>query len=106
MCFYAEDYMRVLLVKPNNLSDHIQPSLGLGYMASQLRSDFDVDIYDSIKENATPEQVAKVVEATQTDVVGVQCYTFDIPKVRETLEAIKQRCPQTLTFIGGGTCHC
>ena len=25
--------MRVLLVKPSNLSDHIQPSRGLGYLA-------------------------------------------------------------------------
>ena len=38
--------MRVLLIKPNNLSDHIQPSLGLGYLARQIRRDHDVDIFD------------------------------------------------------------
>ena len=54
--------MRVLLTKPDNLSDHIQPSLGLAYLAAQLRKNHHVDIYDCIKEKASPEQVANVAE--------------------------------------------
>jgi len=45
--------MRVLLVKPNNLSDHIQPSLGLGYLAQQIKKEHDVDVFDCIKANTT-----------------------------------------------------
>ncbi|UCG16726.1 MAG: B12-binding domain-containing radical SAM protein [Phycisphaerales bacterium] len=93
--------VRVLLVKPNNFSDHIQPPLGLGYLAAQLRRDHDVDIYDCIKEKASPERLAEVAEAFRADLVGVQCYTFDISKVMQILQAVKTRCPQTLTVVGG-----
>ena len=93
--------MRVLLVKPNNLSDHVLPSLGLGYLAAQLRRDHDVDIYDCIKEKASPEQVARVAEAFRADMVGLQGYTFDIPKVAEILRAVRTRLPRTLTCVGG-----
>ncbi len=93
--------MRILLTKPDNLSDHIQPSLGLAYLAAQLRRDHHVDIYDCIKEKASAEQVANVAQAFGADVVGVQCYSFDVPKVRDILRAVKKRCPQTITVIGG-----
>lgn len=93
--------MRVLLVKPNNLSDHIQPSLGLGYLAQQIRKDHDVDIFDCIKAQTTPTQFAKVVEVTQPDLVGVQCYTFDIAQVRRILKEVKGISREIVTVVGG-----
>ncbi len=42
--------MKLLLVKPYNLSDHIQPSLGLGYLASAVRDKAEVAILDCIKD--------------------------------------------------------
>ncbi|MFQ5414388.1 MAG: B12-binding domain-containing radical SAM protein [Phycisphaerae bacterium] len=93
--------MRVLLAKPYNLSDHIQPSLGLGYLAAQLRRHHDVDIYDCIKEDASPARVAEVAEAYRADLVGIQAYTFDTPKVKAILRAVKARCPEMLTTVGG-----
>ncbi len=93
--------MRVLLVKPNNLSDHIQPSLGLGYLAQQIRRDHDVDIFDCIRENTTPAQLGKIIEATQPDVVGVQCYTFDIPNTKKILRVVRNISPEITTVVGG-----
>ncbi|MFQ5461933.1 MAG: B12-binding domain-containing radical SAM protein [Phycisphaerae bacterium] len=93
--------MRVLLVKPNNLSDHIQPSLGLGYLAQQIRRHHDVDIFDCIRDGTTPEQLGKIVEATRPDVVGVQCYTFDIPNTKEILRIVKGINPEITTVVGG-----
>jgi anaerobic magnesium-protoporphyrin IX monomethyl ester cyclase len=93
--------MRVLLVKPNNLSDHIQPSLGLGYLAQQIKHDHDVDIFDCIKAKTTPEEFGKVVEATRPHVVGIQCYTFDIPNVRRIVRTVKEVSPEITTIVGG-----
>ncbi|MCH7807613.1 MAG: B12-binding domain-containing radical SAM protein [Planctomycetes bacterium] len=93
--------MRVMLVKPNNLSDHIQPSLGLGYLAQQIRRDHDVDIFDCIKAKTTPEQLGKIVEVTQPDLVGIQCYTFDIPNVKRILRAVREVSPRIVTMVGG-----
>jgi len=93
--------MRVLLIKPNNLSDHIQPSLGLGYLAQQIRKDHDVDIFDCIKYEAEPQAVADVVDATGPDLVGIQCYTFDVPNVRRICRAVKALDPAIRTMVGG-----
>ena len=65
--------MRVMLVKPNNLSDHIQPSLGLGYLAQQIRRAHDVDIFDCIKAKTTREQPGKIVRVTKPDPGGMTC---------------------------------
>ena len=54
--------MKVLLIKPSNLSDHIQPSLGLGYIAAQIRDDHEVRIVDCIKEQLPGPQLLPVLE--------------------------------------------
>ena len=79
--------MRVLLVKPNNLSDHIQPSLGLGYLAQSIRRDHEVDIFDCTQTGTSPDGFGRVVAAVKPDLVGVQCYTFDVAHVRRILQA-------------------
>ncbi len=93
--------MKVLLVKPNNLADHIQPSLGLGYLATQIRKDHDVVIYDCIKENTSNEEMKDVVAKHDPDLIGVQCYTFDTPKVFRMLKIIKEAFPEKITVVGG-----
>lgn len=88
-------------MKPKNLSDHIQPSLGLGYLAQQFKKDHDVDIFDCIKSNTTPDQLGKIVEATKPNVVGVQCYTFDVSNVRRILRAVRNVSREITTVVGG-----
>lgn len=93
--------MRVLLIKPNNLCDHIQPSLGLGYLAQQIRRNHDVTLFDCIKNCTPPEDIGLVVEALRPHVVGVQCYTFDVPNVKRMLRVIKRCDPAITTVVGG-----
>lgn len=94
--------MKVLLVKPNNLSDHIQPSLGLAFLAQGIRARHDVRVIDCIKENIAPEEFGRrVVEAWKPDLIGIQCYTFDIRNVRRILRAIKEADPRIITVVGG-----
>lgn len=94
--------MKVLLVKPNNLSDHIQPSLGLAYLAARIRDRHEVVILDCIKENIGPaEFVQRTLKDWCPDVVGIQCYTFDLGNVRKLLKATKEWNPDIVTVVGG-----
>lgn len=93
--------MRVLLLKPGNLSDHIQPSLGLGYLATQIRSDHDVKIVDCIKEGLVSDEIQPVLEEFQPDLVGSQCYSMDLPSIKLLLQTVKRFDRDMVTIIGG-----
>jgi anaerobic magnesium-protoporphyrin IX monomethyl ester cyclase len=94
--------MKVLLVKPNNLSDHIQPSLGLAYLASGIRSRHEVKILDCIKDDLNPDEFgSKVLQNYHPDLIGIQCYSFDVGSVRRLLKAIKEWNPSIVTVVGG-----
>jgi len=93
--------LRVLLIKPFNLSDHIQPSLGLGYLATAIRKKHNVFILDSIKERIWGEKLIDYIQKISPDIIGFQLYTFDLSKVREILKLIKERFPQIITIAGG-----
>jgi len=91
--------MKVLLVKPYNLSDHIQPSLGLGYLASRVREKHEVKILDCIKERVKTDDFPEVLDREKPDIVGIQCYTYDLYNVGEMLKASSSRGVKTV--IGG-----
>ncbi len=93
--------MKVLLIKPSNLSDHIQPSLGLGYLATQIRNEHEVRIVDCIKEHLPGPQLLPVLEEFQPDVVGSQCYSMDLAKLKPVLQTIKDFNRDIATIIGG-----
>ena len=91
--------MKILLVKPYNLSDHIQPSLGLGYLATSVRDRHEVNILDCIKEKIKPEDFEKYIADKKPDIVGFQCYTYDLPYIKTMLRACKNN--NIMTILGG-----
>jgi len=93
--------MKVLLVKPYNKSDHIQPSLGLGYLAASIRKSHDVRILDCIKEKVDADGLGKIIKDFKPDVLGLQCYTFDLSFVDEALKNAKSQNKKMVTVIGG-----
>ncbi|MFH1190135.1 MAG: radical SAM protein [Candidatus Omnitrophota bacterium] len=93
--------MKVLLVKPFNMSDHIQPSIGLGYLATAVRKEHDVRLVDCIKDGLTIDKFVSVVKAYNPDVLGLQCYTFDLPFIRQALKMTKAFNNDIVTVIGG-----
>ncbi|MEW6009472.1 MAG: radical SAM protein [Candidatus Omnitrophota bacterium] len=93
--------MKIVLVKPYNLSDHIQPSLGLGYLASACRGRNNVILIDCIKEGLKIDGLLKKINSLQPDVVGFQCYTFDLKFVKTALKECKNLKQQIITIIGG-----
>lgn len=93
--------MKVLLIKPSNLSDHIQPSLGLGYLATQVRNDHEVKIVDCIKEQLPGPQLLPVLKEFQPDVVGSQCYSMDLAMLKPVLQTVKDFNRDIVTIVGG-----
>lgn len=93
--------MRVLLIKPSNLSDHIQPSLGLGYLASRIRNEHEVKIVDCIKDQLPGPQLLPVLQAFRPHVVGSQCYSMDLQRLKPVMETIKEFDPTIKTIVGG-----
>jgi radical SAM superfamily enzyme YgiQ (UPF0313 family) len=93
--------MKVLLAKPFNMSDHIQPSIGLGYLATAIRKEHDVKLVDCIKDNLTIDKFMAVVKEYNPDILGLQCYTFDLPFIRQALKQTKAFNKDIVTVIGG-----
>ncbi len=93
--------LKVLLIKPYNLSDHIQPSLGLGYLASNIRDICDVRILDCIKERIQGKQLLSRLKSFTPDIVGVQVYTYDLKEVKDDLKAVKEFNSKIITLAGG-----
>jgi radical SAM superfamily enzyme YgiQ (UPF0313 family) len=93
--------MRVLLVKPSNLSDHIQPSLGLGYLAARVRDRHEVRIFDSLKEGDGLAGFRRTLREHRPDVIGIQCYTFDLGRLDPLLRTCREVLPDATTIIGG-----
>ncbi len=93
--------MKVLLVKPYNISDHIQPSLGLGYLATAIRKRHDVKIIDCIKDGIDINKFEGLIKEHKPDLVGFQCYTFDLKFVSDALSAVKRLNKNIVTVIGG-----
>ena len=91
--------MKILLVKPYNLSDHIQPSLGLGYLATAVRDSHDVEIIDCIKDRKKAEDFSIILDEKKPDLVGIQCYTYDLYYIGDILKSCKKR--NIKTVIGG-----
>lgn len=93
--------MRVLLIKPYNLSDHIQPAIGLGYLATALRDKHEVMLLDCIKEGIDIAELKRRIEQLRPDVVGMQCYTFHVEFARQASEICK-KINKDMFFIVGG----
>lgn len=93
--------MKILLIKPPSISDHIQPPLGLAYLANSVRDKHDVAILDMLKKPTSPDAFRRLVQTEAYDLVGFQCYTQELQSVSELSRLIKQVNPRTVTLAGG-----
>lgn len=94
---------KVLLINSKSpKGDHIQPSLGLGYLATALRKEnFEVLIFDANKEKADIKRLKEKIKEIDPDAVGFQVNTLNIKYVKEGLLAVKTINPKIVTIVGG-----
>ena len=93
--------MKILLVNPKLRLDNILPVLGLGYLANAIKEKHEVKILDCMKEDFSLDDYARYLENYKPDVVGIQCFTYDIYVVADYLKQTRRILPEAITIIGG-----
>ncbi len=93
--------INIALIKPPQITNEVQPPLGLGYLASAVKNIANVSIIDSIKEKLDIEGVIARLRKKQYDIIGLQCYTVDFNTVKEIAKRIKKINKKTIIVVGG-----
>jgi anaerobic magnesium-protoporphyrin IX monomethyl ester cyclase len=93
--------VKVLLVKPPSMSDHIQPPLGLAYLAGAIQHTHSAVILDMLKTCMKDEEFCGFVKSGQFEVVGFQCYTQELQSVAKLTALVKSVSKNIVTIAGG-----
>jgi anaerobic magnesium-protoporphyrin IX monomethyl ester cyclase len=92
--------MKIVLVRPNYKSHIITPPLGLGYLASRLKTrGIEAKIIDSLKDGAKPDDLAARIVGERADAVGITCLTAFYKEVVDLSLRLKQAGQRVI--IGG-----
>ncbi len=92
---------KVLLMKPHSEADEIIPPFSLGYLATAIRKNHEVEILDGLKEKLTLEKFGQILKEKRFDVVGIQVFTFQVFQARDYLKTVKEILPQAKIILGG-----
>jgi radical SAM superfamily enzyme YgiQ (UPF0313 family) len=83
------------------MSDHIQPPIGLAYLAGAIQHEHSAAILDMLKTRMTDKEFCGYVMAGQFDVVGFQCYTQELQSVAKLAALVKSVSKNIVTITGG-----
>lgn len=93
--------LEILLVKPFQVTNEVQPPLGLGYLASTVRDKHNVKILDCIKDRILEDAFENFLKDKNYDVIGFQCYTADFDTVKRLTEIAHKLNPHAVLLVGG-----
>lgn len=94
--------MKILLVKPGiALGDHIQPPLGIAYVASLLRKNNEVAVLDFGMMNREDSRFIAELKSFAPDVLGFQCYSPEIGEVKRLSALAREVLPKAIIVAGG-----
>ena len=93
--------LNIVLIKPPQETNEVQPPLGLGYLASAVKDDAEVTIIDSIKHSYSIKDVLNQVKNKNYDIIGLQCYTIDFNTVKTLVKYLKKLNPNSTIVLGG-----
>ncbi|MFH0803750.1 MAG: radical SAM protein [Candidatus Tagabacteria bacterium] len=88
-------------MKPYSRADELIPPFSLGYLATAIRKNHDVEILDGIKEKLMLGKLEKILREKRPDIIGIQVFTFHIILVRQYLNLVKSILPETKIILGG-----
>ncbi len=92
--------MKVVLVRPNYNSHIITPPLGVGYLASFLKSNgIEAKLIDALRDGLSTNSVVSMAVAEKADAVGITCLTAFYKEVVELSRSLKQNGQRVI--IGG-----
>jgi anaerobic magnesium-protoporphyrin IX monomethyl ester cyclase len=94
--------MKVLLLRPINHISVIIPNIGLGYIAAGLRRhNHEVEILDCPPRKFNFKSLENFLAENKYDMIGIQCYSFDLKTLRAHLEIIRKHLPSVFIVVGG-----
>ncbi len=97
--------MRVLLVRPfipPRLTYNVIPPIGLGYLASAVRTGgHDVEILDCVKDQLDLDDFLREAASRTPDVIGFTLFSHDLPWSQRAVAATKKAMPHVITLLGG-----
>lgn len=94
--------MKVLLIKPGiALGDHIQPPLGIAYLAACLRPAHEVRVIDFGKMGRDDAAFSAAVAEFAPDVAGFQCYSPELGEVKRLAGLARAAAPKAVIIAGG-----
>ncbi len=93
----------ILLTVPTGRSHYVVAPLGLGYVATALRSAGfeDVAILDCIKEGYDLSGMRQALKGLKPRIVGFQVFSSSYHSVIQGAEMVKDTLPGTLVIVGG-----
>jgi radical SAM superfamily enzyme YgiQ (UPF0313 family) len=78
--------------------------IGLGYLANAIDPRrFDVTVQDCALDDLHPDGVAfrEALSAIRPDIVGISCWSLNVPVIEKTIRAVKSLYPQSVLCLGG-----
>lgn len=93
--------MKIALIKPPQITNEVQPPLGLGYLASAVKSLAEVHIIDSIKNNLSESDLIRIISRQKYDIIGFQCYTVDFNTVKSLISKTRKVSGDSIIIVGG-----
>jgi len=100
--------IRIALLNPHpGKSTYANPDLGLGYLASSLRSKgCDVIIIDQLNSGLSLSSLLSRIISLDPDIIGIKVYTRDVQQVKYITSKIKEILPQKIIVLGGPHMSC
>jgi radical SAM superfamily enzyme YgiQ (UPF0313 family) len=92
--------MRALLVKPSVVSDSVQPSLGLGFLAATA-APHEIAIHDGVRDGGGPDAVVRRAREFRAGAIGLQLNSFDVRAAKAYLVKVRAELPGVVTVAGG-----
>ena len=94
--------MKVLLFWPNYDAHVVHPPLGLGYLASFLRTkNHEVTIFDGTLKNASVGDLINEIKSFNPDLVGISVLTRGHNQVKKPSKRLKNIFPSCRWLLAG-----
>ncbi len=94
--------MNILLLKPVSETHIISPTIGLGYLATALRTaGWQPQLLDCTLAGLDWDGLRRELQERKPDILGIQMWSCDFPAVQRTLALCKELLPHCVTIVGG-----
>jgi len=105
---FQSQQISILLLNPHpGKPTYANPDLGLGYLASSLRSKgYGVAIIDQLNSGLSLQSLLSRIVSSDPDIIGIKVYTRDVQQVKRITGKIKEMLPQKIIVLGGPHMSC